>query len=297
MFSSDRTRRRTFAAFLLLPLAVLAAIALRSPDRAEPAKGERQQAAQAGRPTARQAALDWRADAERPWRREWASSSCESNRRITRVSSPRAQGRRAYRFEVRDGDDSFGERCELGEGNPTRRGFPLFHEGDERWISFQVYLPNDYPIHTSDWNVFMQLKQLGSLGTPVVSMEARDGRFHLMNSDTNHDSSDTRTRWTGRAHHNRWVKFTLHVKFSPNADVGFLELFGDLRDGRGQRRLSRLIHTYTMKVSHGHTVPSHARIGIYRDPRIRGTAHIYIDGYSIADSRVVAERSAFARAR
>jgi hypothetical protein len=282
--NANRTRRRILAGLALLPLALLLAALLRSPDRAHPATGSR-------------AAPDWRADAERPWRREWASSSCESSSRIARVRTPRAQGHWAYRFEVRDGDNSYGERCELGEGNPTRRGFPIFREGEEHWISWQVYLPNDYPIHTHDWNVFMQLKQLGSLGTPVVSMEVRDGRFHLMNSDSNHDSSDTRTKWTGRARHNRWAKFSLHVKFSPRADVGFLELFGDLRDGRGERRLSPLIHTYTMKVARGRTVPSHARIGIYRNPRISGTAHIYFDGYSIAASRVVAERSAFARAR
>src|SRR4051794_15485644 len=80
--------------------------------------------------------------AERPLARDWASYSCQNASRVQKVRSPVAQGRRAYRLEVRDGDDSFGERCEIGMGNPGRTGFPLFHAGDERWISFQMYLPD-----------------------------------------------------------------------------------------------------------------------------------------------------------
>jgi hypothetical protein len=299
MIASDRTRRRILAGTALLPLVLLLAAGPRTPEGAHPAPdGSPPTPASPAASrccTGSRAAPDWRADAERRWRREWASSSCASSNRIARVTAPRAQGRWAYRFEVRDGDDSYGERCELGQGNPRRHGFPVFDEGEKHWISWQVYLPDNYPIHTHSWNVFTQLKQLGSLGTPVVSMEVRNGRFHLMNSDTNHDSSDTRTKWTGRARRKTWVKFTLHVKFSPSASVGFMELFGDLGDGRGERRLTSRIHTYTMKTDGGRAVPSHARIGIYRDPSIRGTAQIYFDGYSIADSRVVAERSAFGR--
>src|SRR4051794_37300283 len=121
----------------------------------------------------------WTADAERATYSEWANNSCQNDDRVRRVSSPVAQGSHAYRLEVRDGDDSYGERCELGEGNPVRSGFPLYHKGDERWIAFQVYLPDDYPIDLDTWNVIMQLKQLGGIGTPAVSMEVKNGRFQL----------------------------------------------------------------------------------------------------------------------
>jgi polysaccharide lyase-like protein len=237
-------------------------------------------------------AILWTADAERPWDREWASSSCEDSSRFREVTSPVVQGRRAYRIEVRDGDDSSGERCELGQGNPTRSGFPLFDEGDERWISFMLLLPRDYPVDTPDWNIFMQLKQLGGLGTPVISMEAREGKFFLMNANNPRVSNDTIPRWIGPVRRDHWVQFTLHVKFSPHPQVGFLELYGDL-DGRGARLLMPKLNTYTMKLdAAGVAVRSHARIGIYRDPEIQGTDHLFIDGYTVATTRRAAEEHA-----
>lgn len=246
-----------------------------------------------GAPSAAPAAMDWNADAESPWTSEWASYSCQSSSRFSRVASPRAQRVRAYRLEVRDGDNSWGERCELGQGNPRKAGFPLFEQGEERWISYQVYLSHTFPIATTRWNVIHQLKQLGSMGTPALSMEVRDGRFYLMNSSTNGVSCCTRSKWVGRAVRNRWIKFSLRVRFSPYPRVGFVELYGDL-DGRGRRLLMPRIYTHTMKRdSSGRGVPSHSRIGIYRDPAISGRAQLYFDGYTVARDRAEAERRAF----
>jgi hypothetical protein len=237
------------------------------------------------------ASVQWTANAERPWNQEWANYSCQSGSRVQEVASPSVQGKHAYKIELRDGDDSWGERCELGMGNPTRNGFPLFHEGDERWISFQVYLPDDYPIDADSWNVFFQQKQLGSMGTPVISMEVQRGRFILMNSNTNGVSNDTEEQWSGPATRNRWVRFTVHTKFSPNDNVGSIELFGDL-DGEGVKLLMPARHTHTMKQENGTPVPVHARIGMYRDPSIDGTSHILFDGYTIATDRASAEAGA-----
>jgi hypothetical protein len=237
----------------------------------------------------------WTADAERDTYKEWANNSCQNDSRVRQISSLVAQGNRAYEVEVRDGDDSWGERCELGEGNPTRDGFPLYNEGDERWISFQVRLPDDYPIDAKSWNVIMQLKQLGGIGTPAVSMEVQDGKWSLENSDTNHESSGCNWWWTGPAQRNVWTKFTLHVKFSPRDDVGYIELFGDL-DGQGVKKLMDKTYMHTMKVENGHTVQSHSRIGLYRDPKIQGTSHIYFDGYTMGDDRTSVEAHAFGAA-
>jgi len=247
-------------------------------------------------PATASAAVDWAADAEKPWSEEWASSSCETSSRVSRVISPTSQGLNAYRLELRDGDDSYGERCELGQANPPRSGFPLFEEGEERWIAFQVRLPDDYPVETSRWNVFHQLKQIGGMGTPALSMEVRDGKFHLMNSSNNGESCCTTTRWSGPAERHRWVKFNLHVKFSPNPAVGFVELYGDL-DGSGQKLLMQKTNTHTMKRDgSGDAVPSHSRIGMYRDSSVSGTSHIYFDGYTVATDRASAERRAYAGA-
>src|SRR3954470_8490173 len=221
--------------------------------------------------SAASASVEWSATAEKPWNQEWANYSCQDGSRVQQVTSPAAQGARAYRIEVRDGDNAYGERCELGNGNPTRNGFPLFHGGDERWVSFQVYLPDDYPIDTRSWNVFFQQKQLGSMGTPVISMEVQRGRFILMNSNNNGVSGNTVEKWNGPATRNRWVRFTVHTKFSPDPAVGSIELFGDL-DGQGMKPLLPETHTWTMKQDSGQAVAVHARIGMYRDSSINGTS-------------------------
>jgi len=244
------------------------------------------------------ASVLWTADAEHPVNKEWANVAAEAGR-VTRVTSPVAQGGYAYSIELRPGDNpgGYGERAELGMGNPTAAGFPLFNEGDERWIAFQVYLPDDYPINFRSWDCIMQLKQLGSLGTPALSMGVERGAFTLKNSATNHeDSQQTPIKWSGPAVADRWVSFVLHVKFSPSDSVGFVELFGDL-DGTGIKPLMGKTFMHTMKTENGVAVPSQSRIGQYRDSEAgAGVSHIYFDGYTIATDRASAEGNAFAPA-
>ena len=71
--------------------------------------------------TSAQARLMWTANAELPWNQEWANYSCQDSSRVKETGSVVAQGGQAYEIEVRDGDDAYGERCELGHGNPTLR--------------------------------------------------------------------------------------------------------------------------------------------------------------------------------
>src|SRR4051812_37056436 len=124
-------------------------------------------------------------DAEHSLDQDWASTSCASDNRVKQVSSPSAQGRRAYDVSLKDGDNSFGERCEIGMGNYWRPGFPLFHEGDERWISFQVYIPDEYPIDTKDWNVFFQIHQEGDGGCPPLALHIERGQYKLFKTTRN----------------------------------------------------------------------------------------------------------------
>ncbi|HEX6391217.1 MAG TPA: heparin lyase I family protein [Solirubrobacteraceae bacterium] len=269
----------------------------------------------------------WKADASAPLAQEWASLNTPGfcNGSVTKsglgtapyiVQRPDGPGGRgAYHFmsdstAVCPGDSV---RSELGQGNPTKSGSPsrLFNEGLDAWISFQVYLPDDLSItpRTTDgsepWQLIAQWKQLGSLGTPTLAMHVEKGKIGLFQSDTNDGASRVATPMTDAngvdsevpAVRNRWLRFTLHVVFSPSAAKGLVEWYGDL-DGNGVRRLwptSPAPHrTYTMKVgADGETVPSHARIGIYRNKLIAGVSHLAIAGYTVATNRAAAEATAF----
>src|SRR3954470_383178 len=242
------------------------------------------------------AAIESFSGAERPLGQDWASYSCADASRVQQVDSPVAQGKHAWQLQVQDGDYSWGERCEIGMGNPWKSGFPLFNEGDERWISFQVYLPDDYPIETRDWNVFFQIHQQGDGGCPPLALHVENGQYKLFNTTRNTYVLQTYQMWSAPAQRNRWAKFTLHIMNSTDDSKGFIEMFGDL-DGSGYKQLMPKTYTHTAtKYADGTMMTNHARVGIYRNPAIPGNAHILFDGFTIATDRESAESAAFGEA-
>ena len=233
------------------------------------------------------------AGAERPWNQEWASWSCADASRFQEVASPAAQGRKAYELTVHDGDNAWGERCELGDGNPSRNGFPLFQNGDDRWISFSVYLPDNYPINTHNWNVMFQIHQKDDGGCPPIALHVEDGQWKLFNSSRPTYVLNTVEKWHAPAQLNRWTKFTIHLMNSPRDDTGFVELYSDL-GGQGMQQVMPRTYMHTMTAfADGSGMINHARVGIYRDPAIQGTASIYFDGFTIGTDRESTEAAAF----
>jgi hypothetical protein len=253
----------------------------------------------------------WKADGEQPLVNEWASLSTtthcamtldgvSSDARISRVTSPVAKGTGAWGFTVNDGDDCYGERAELGQALPSRGSFTdarLFNNGDDRWISLQVYLADDFPTTTGNWQVIAQWKQLAAPGGPVspmLALQVHNGAFYLENSDspTSTNSRGTVPYRLAGAVKGRWAKLSFHFKFSPDRNVGLAEVWGDV-DGAGVKQLLAPTHMWTMQLSNGAPVPSASRIGIYRNSAINGTAHVYFDGYTVATTRGAAEANAF----
>jgi hypothetical protein len=255
----------------------------------------------------------WRADGEQPLVDEWAEYSTAPNcavtsdtvatdTRVSRVTAPHAQGAYAYEFKIEDGDACYGERAEIGQDLPPRPHFSAsraFRDGDDRWISFQVYLGRDFRMFTSGWDVIAQWKQLVAPPTtpwsPMLALQVHDGGYYLENADSNGSGRSCCTIPTrlARAIRARWARFSFHIKFSADPAVGFVEIWGD-PDGRRMRRLLRRKHMWTLKRrSDGTPLRSHARIGIYRDSRITGPSHLYVDGYTVATTRVAAEWNAF----
>ena len=281
-----------------------------------------------------QADILWTADAEKPWddaradnrwpdNNEWVGYSCADRSRFSQVTSPVAQGERAYRIEVRDGDDSYGERCELENGNTSERRLHerlLFHRGQTAWIAFQTYLPADFSFAADgapvsfpgDGGLLMQLKQLGSCGTPALGIVTGKAVFAMRNSAGNGcESGSMKSLWTVPMVLGRWVRWLVHVKFDTDPESGFTATWYD-PDGLGLRPIvprvdlgkpveGNRIYTHTQKSPTDHPDPacpasdncSHARIGIYRDPDVSGTSVIYHDGWTVARTRAAAEANAF----
>jgi hypothetical protein len=196
-----------------------------------------------------------------------------------------SQGDDAFRrLQVIDGDDLWGERCELGLNN--RAGPTAFYRSGRRLITqLSLRLPPGYPLDADRWQVVMQMKQSGpsnnSGGTPVLELDAFAGRWRLRQSASRFESSGSRELWSAPAAIAAWTRFSLYARYSTRSQKGILRLGADLSgDGdfadAGER--SRRIRTYTLKVetpggdsdglSAGRSIPSHLRTGIYHDAAI-----------------------------
>ena len=245
----------------------------------------------------------------------WGSIDCESRerqRRVERGGDPHAtadgspQGNDAYReLSVRDGDDFFGERCELGHNDHRDGPTAIFGEGDRR-VTFASYrLPQGYPLSSERWQVVMQIKQsapsANSGGTPVLELEAKRDRWRLLQSRSPGRSSTSRELWSAPAEIGAWTRFAFDVVFSKKKRKGRVRAYADLNgDGDaadGDERSPRF-KTYTLKketsgggddgIAPGKSIPSHLRAGIYHDAAIdceAVTCRVDVDNVQVVNGR------------
>ncbi len=208
----------------------------------------------------------------------YATIASGGDRHQTAVGAP--QGNEAFRrVTVRDGDEFFGERCELGEDD-WRTGPTAFYAQGRHFLTYiSERLPDNFPLGTDNWQTVMQMKQtqpsqVGG-GAPIIEMEARDNRWVI--DDNWHEL------WSFPARRDQWTRFAWDVVYSDRRHHGRLQVSVDLNgDGDfedpGER--SPVFHVATLKreaegpnggsdgIPAGAPVPSHLRAGIYHDPAI-----------------------------
>jgi hypothetical protein len=224
----------------------------------------------------------------------WGAIDCEQRSRHTWVPqggdpAPKAngdpQGDAAFRrLTVFDGDDFYGERCELGRNDHRYSPVAVYGEGDHlvTWISLR--LPPNYPLQTPNWQGGVQFKQAQPAdnggGTPPLSLSAFGGRWILYHSAPGFTTVD-RPVWSVPASPGRWTRFAIDVLYSANPALGRIEVLVDLNgDGdfyddderSGQLRLNALKRETRGSdddgYSEGDPLVSHLRAGLYHDPVI-----------------------------
>ena len=217
----------------------------------------------------------------------WGRVECESPRRQRRVANGgdpaltatgRRQGNNAYRrLAVRDGDDYYGERCELGRNNhrPSQPTFALGREGERRAFFFSIRLTRRFPLKGNAWQSVVQLKQAqpsaNGSGSPQLGLHASARTFSL------HAAGEP--LWSAPARRNFWTRFVLDVNFSQESSRGWVRVRVDRNadgDTLDSRERSRQIPMATLKteteggtdndgIDPGEAIPAHLRVGIYHD--------------------------------
>jgi hypothetical protein len=271
----------------------------------------------------------FRADASKSggWSAEWADLSCASDGRVKTVKNPVAQGRRAYRVLVKEGDDSYGERCELEMANTSSRNIDrvggsrvLFQNGTESWIAQQIMLdPRVYAFCGTecsldyDGGLVQQLKQTGSCGTPANGIVTRDlpgvgvVLEHRNSAENDCGNATMKSLWRVPVRRGAWIRILQHVRWSTDPGTGYIATWINGRPVQPSlqgtsKRVTRegdevRIHTWTLKdgsgVDHLRQCKSHPcahlRTGVYRDETVRGDSIVYVDGTTVAATRAAAE--------
>ncbi|UXI67805.1 polysaccharide lyase [Tahibacter amnicola] len=169
----------------------------------------------------------WRGDFQTGNLSQYDTQHIVSPDRFTVVERPGLPGglRYAAQVTVRQGDDPInasGNRNELVK-------FDGASEGTEFYYGWSTLWPSNYPMVPA-WQVFMQWHHPGSNGAPPVRfvLGCSSGDCGAPLPDTLFFIVNGQNVWTMRpVTAGQWHRFVLHIKWSANASVGFVELWYD----------------------------------------------------------------------
>lgn len=228
-------------------------------------------------------------------RRLWGSHDCERRERVRRPTGGAdphsdSNGRppaddRFRRLRAIDGDDVWGQRCEIGANDHRTSPTALYGPGERRLTFTSFRVPRTLPLSLSRWQVVMQMKQsqpsANGGGTPVLALNVYAGRWRLHQSTSTGPSGLTREIWSAPAEPGVWARFAFDVTYSSDPDRGSVRIYADLNgdgDAADTGEQSPRIRTYTLKretaggtddgIAPGEPIPSHLRVGMYNAPSI-----------------------------
>lgn len=225
----------------------------------------------------------------------WGAIDCEQRRRhrliatggdtATRADQATSDNSSFRRLQLNDGDDFFGERCELGLNDHRDGPTALYREGERMLTFLSLRLPLRYPLGEKSWQVVMQMKQSqpsdAGGGSPVLAMHARAGRWRVTNHSATELADGRSQIWSAPARRGTWVRFAFDILYSVDPERGSIRIYADL-DGDGDvsqaSERSPRIATQTLKrevagsrndgLDPGDPIPSHLRVGLYHDAEI-----------------------------
>jgi hypothetical protein len=162
-------------------------------------------------PAVAHASIVWRGDFETGDTSQWSTRQAVSDDRLLVVTSPHRQGTYALKATVKNGDDPIG-----ASGNRNELAYlSLEGEGSESYYAWSTMFADDYPSLDSG-QVVTQFHQNDDTGNPPITFytEGEEFRFYV-NGDV---------LWRTTLERGAWYDVILHVKWSWDASIGFVEL-------------------------------------------------------------------------
>ncbi len=213
-------------------------------------------------PTLASASVVWRGDFETGNRSQWDREQTVSSSRLQVVSSPVREGRYALKTIVRQGDDPInasGNRNEL---------LYLSREpsGSEYFYKWSTLFPKSFP-RSSKWQVFTQWHHDGSSGSPPLEFFIIDDEIRLRAGGVNGPIV-----WRTPLQREQWNDFVLHVKWSADPKVGFVELY---HNGELALPLKKVATQFSGQ-------RNYLKLGLYRDESISPEGVVFHDGFTVA---------------
>jgi len=222
----------------------------------------------------------------------WGKIDCQNSTRQAQqtaggdshvTATGATQGNAAFRrATVFDGDNVWGERCELGNNwsqptgaTPAGPGPTMFYQEGQRRVTYaSLRLPSSTPMGNS-WRTVLQMKQMQPYNnptpSPVLELQLVNNRWIFVNS--------WHSVWTAPAQQNAWTRFAFDITYSQNPALGSIKIHADLNgdgDFDDANEQSSVTHTPTLRAetatssyspySVGQSIPDHLRAGIYQDP-------------------------------
>jgi hypothetical protein len=206
----------------------------------------------------------WRGDFETGDRSQWSSTQMVSSDRLAVVPSPVREGRYALKATVRQGDNPIsasGNRNELVRMTREKAG-------DEYFYRWSTMFASDFP-SVKTWQLFTQWHHDGCCGSPPVEFYVNGETIYLRVGGTSGS-----VVWSAPLVRAKWQDFIFHVKWSPDARVGFIELYHN-----GQLVVAK---RYLATMYSGTT--NYLKVGLYRNSTVSQTGVVYHDGWIMGRS-------------
>jgi polysaccharide lyase-like protein len=213
----------------------------------------------------------------------WGSVDCQTESRqqqqtlggdphLSGIGS--SQGDSAFRrMTVQDGDNFWGERCELGMNDVS--GPTAFYRNAQRRVTFaSIRLPANTDVNSNRWRTVLQMKQTQPYNnpdmSPVFELEQLNGQWAVQSS--------WKDLWYFPATAGRWTRFAFDIVYSPDPAIGQVKTYVDLNgdgDAADAGEQSPVIHVATLRTETagpdrsayavGQAIPDHLRAGVYQD--------------------------------